>query len=134
MGIEKQSFVESASIPLTQIAYTIYTDGDINTDDKEYLESIMPFEDVKKEFAPGYVDTYKFSESFNSEIIDNDPARLIKTWASLLTDNFGRFVEAYLFETCGYWHYGISNTVATEGVQLNDLGIVGIDVIEEVNI
>lgn len=133
MGIEKQSFVESASIPLTQIAYTIYTDGDINADDKEYLESIMPFEDVKKEFAPGYVDTYKFSGSFSSDIIDKDPGRLIKTWASLLTDNFGRFVEAYLLETCGYWHYGISNTVATEGVQPNDLGIVGIDVIEIVS-
>ena len=133
MGIEKQSFVESASIPLTQIAYTIYTDGYINTDDKEYLESIMPFEDVKREFSPGYVDTYKFSGSFNSDIIDKDPARLIKTWANLLRDNFGRFVEAYLFETCGYWHYGISNTVATEGVQPNDLGIAGIDVIEIVS-
>ena len=133
MDIEKQSFVESASIPLTQIAYTIYTDGDINADDSEYLESIMPFEDVKKEFTPGYVDTYKFSESFNAEIIDSDPGKLIKTWASLLTDNFGRFVEAYLFETCGYWHYGISNTVATEGGQPNDLGITGIDVIETVS-
>ncbi len=133
MGIEKQSFVEAASIPLTQIAYTIYTDGNTNTEDREYLESIMPFEDVKKEFAPGYVDTYKFSESFNSDIIDKDPARLIKTWTSLLTDNFGRFVEAYLFETCGYWHYGISNTVATEGVVPNDLGIDGIDVIEAIS-
>ena len=133
MGIEKQSFVESASIPLTQIAYTIYTDGDIDDQDKEYLESIMPFEKVKAEFEPGYVDTYKFSESFNTDIIDDDPGRLIKTWASLLTDNFGRFVEAYLFETCGYWHYGISNTVATEGVKPNDLGITGIDVIEMVS-
>ena len=133
MGIEKQSFVESASIPLTQIAYTIYTDGDIDEHDRLYLESIMPFEKVKAEFEPGYVDTYKFSESFNTKIIDSDPGKLIKTWANLLTDNFGRYVEAYLFETCGYWHYGISNTVATEGVQPNDLGIEATDIIEMVS-
>jgi len=133
MGIEKQSFVESASIPLTQIAYTIYTDGDIDEHDRQYLESIMPFEKVKAEFEPGYVDTYKFSESFDEDIIDSDPGKLIKTWANMLPANFGRYVEAYLFETCGYWHYGISNTVATEGVQPNDLGIIGIDVIETVS-
>ena len=132
IGIEKQSFVESASIPLTQIAYTIYTDGDIDAESRTYLEEIMPFDTVKEEFEPGYVDTYKFSESFNSDIIDADPVKLIKAWAKLLPGNFGRYVEAYLFETCGYWHYGISNTVATEGVQPNDLGVNGVDVIEAV--
>ncbi len=131
LDIRKQSFVESASIPLTQIAYTIYTDGDIDGDEKDYLESIMPFDAVKKEFEPGYVDTYKFSDSFHSDVIDEDPGKLIKVWAKLLPTNFGRYVEAYIFETCGYWHIGITNTVATEGVQPNDLNIEGTDLIEK---
>ena len=132
VGIEKQSFVESASIPLTQVAYTIYTDGTIDPEYREYLESIMPFDDVKKDFLPGYVDTYKFDDAFDASVIDADPGKFIKTWFSLMGGNFGRYVEAYLFETCGYWHYGITNTVATEGVQPNTLGITGIDVFDSV--
>lgn len=135
MDIEKQSFVESASIPLTQIAYTLYTDGyeNVDEDDRDYLESIMPLEAVKEEFAPGYVDSYKFSESFDTVIIDENPGRLLKTWWKMLIPNFGRFVEAYLYETCGYWSYGVSNTVATEGVQPNEVGIEGKDVIASIS-
>ena len=127
LGIEKQSFVESASIPLSQVAYTIYTDGVIDEEDSVYLESIMPFDKVKEEFEPGYTDSYKFSESFDADIIDSDTGKFIKTWWHMLPDNFGRYVEAYLMQTSGYWCYGITNTVATEGVVDNELGVAGCD-------
>jgi len=127
LGIQRESFVEAASIPLTQIAYTIYTDGIIEGEDREYLESVMPFDEVKKNFVPGYVDSYKFDESFNAEIIDADKMKVIRVWWHLLPDNFVRYVEAYLFETCGYWHYGVTNTLCSEGVQPNDLGLYSTD-------
>lgn len=132
LGIEKQSFAESASIPLSQVAYTIYTDGDIEGENKEYLERLMPFEKVKEEFEPGYTDSYKFSESFNKQMLDDNPGEFMKVWFKLLPSNFGRYVEAYLMQTSGYWKYGVSNTVATAGVQPNNLGIEGIDVIRNV--
>lgn len=125
LGIEKQSFVEAASIPLSQIAYTICQDGVISDENREYLESIMPFDRVKEEYEPGYTDSYKFSQYFNKEIIDNEPGKLIKVWFDMLPKNFGRYVEVYLMQTSGYWNYGVSNTVATEGVAENDVGVVG---------
>lgn len=131
-GIEKQSFAESASIPLSQVAYTICNDGVIEGEDREYLEKLMPFDRVKEEYQPGYTDSYKFSEYFDKELLDSDPMQFLKTWAHLLPNNFGDYVEIYLMQTSGYWDYGISNTVATQGVQYNDLGIVGIDCIEKV--
>lgn len=127
LGIQRESFVEAASIPLTQIAYTIYKDGKIEGEDREYLESIMPLDKVKENFIPGYVDSYKFDEDFNAEIIDADKAKVIKVWWHLLPDNFVSYVEAYLFETCGYWHYGVTNTLCSEGVQPNDLGLYSTD-------
>lgn len=132
LGVEKQSFAESAAIPLTQIAYTIYTDGEIEGEEKAYLEELMPFGEVKANFFPGYVDTYKFDKSFNAKLLDESPARFMKVWLALLPENFGRYVEGYLFETCGYWHYGVTNTVATEGVVDNDLGIIGTDYTEAI--
>lgn len=131
-GIQKQSFVESASIPLTQIAFTIYSDGVIEGEDREYLESIMPLDEVKRNFIPGVVDSYKFDENFNTEVVDNDPIRLIEVWWHLLPNNFGKYVKAYLYQTCGYWHYGVTNTLCTAGVKPNVLGIKSTDYIEGV--
>ena len=132
LGIEKQSFAESASIPLSQVAYTIYTDGEIEGDNKEFLERLMPFDKVKEEFEPGFTDSYKFSESFDKQMLDDNPGEFMKVWFKLLPHNFGRYVEAYLMQTSGYWKYGVSNTVATAGVQPNDLGIEGFDIIDNV--
>lgn len=131
LDIQKQSFVESAAIPLTQIAYTICNDGVIEGDDKAYLESVMPFEEVKKNYSPGYVDSYKFDPSFNTKLVDDNPGQVIKVWVHLLPHNFGLYVKAYLIETCGYWHYGITNTLCSEGVQPNNLGLKGTDYIEK---
>ena len=131
-GIEKQSFAESASIPLSQVAYTICNDGKIEGEDRAYLEKLMPFDKVKEEYIPGYTDSYKFSEYFDKELLDSEPMKFIKTWAHLLPGNFGDYVEVYLMQTSGYWDYGISNTVATQGVQPNDIGVVGTDCIEKV--
>ena len=132
IGIEKQSFAESAAIPLTQVAYTIYTDGVFEKEDEAYLEELMPFDKVKAGFEPGYVDTYKFDKAFNTELLDENPGRFMKVWLHGLTGNFGKYVEGYLFETCGYWSYGVTNTVATEGVKENELSIEGTDWIESV--
>lgn len=132
LEIEKQSFVESASIPLTQIAYTVSEGGTIPEEDRAYLESIMPLQAVKERFVLGNIDTYKFDEEFNTEIVDDDPGKLISVWSHILPHNFGLYVEAYLAQTSGYWHYGETNTLCTEGVQPNDLGIEGTNVIENI--
>lgn len=131
LGIEKQSFAESASIPLSQVAYTIYTDGTIDSESRDFLEALMPFSRVKEEFQPGYTDSYKFSDSFDKQYLDNNAGEFMKVWLKLLPSNFGRYVEAYLMQTSGYWSYGVSNTVATAGVVENDLGIEGIDFFEK---
>lgn len=133
LGIEKQSFAESASIPLSQVAYTIYTDGEIQGENRAYLERLMPLEKVKEEFEPGFTDSYKFSESFDKQLLDDNPGEFMKVWFKLLPHNFGRYVEAYLMQTSGYWKYGVSNTVATAGVQPNDLGIEAVDVIQNIS-
>lgn len=132
LGVEKQSFVESASIPLSQIAYTIQQDGVIDDEDRAYLESIMPFDKVKADYLPGYTDSYKFAEDFNTQIVDDNPAKLMKVWWHMLPDNFGKYVEVYLMQTSGYWCYGVSNTVATAGTQDNNLAIRGLDHINNV--
>ena len=132
LHIEKQSFAEAASIPLSQVAYTIQQNGVISDEDLTYLEQLMPIERVKLEYEPGYTDSYKFSPYFDKQLLDENPGDFMKVWLHMLPSNFGKYVEVYLMQTSGYWYYGMTNTVATEGVQPNELGIEGTDLIERI--
>ena len=132
IGIEKQSFAESASIPLQQVGYVIWTDGDMGEEERAFLEELMPIEKVKEVYDPGYTDSYKFDEDFNDEFLNQNKGEFIKVWWKLLPDNFGAYVEAYLMQTLGYWHYGETNSVSTQGVIDNNLGIAQYDVINHI--
>ena len=41
-------------------------------------------------------------------------------------------VEAYLHQTLGYWYYGATNSVSTQGCTENELGVEQIDIIDSV--
>lgn len=130
IGIAKQSFAESASVPLQQIGYVIWTDGEIGDADKEYLNELMPLERVKEVYEPGYTDPYKFDKDFNDTFLNDNVGRFMSVWWNLLPKNFPSYVKAYLMQTVGYWHYGETNSVCTQGVTDNELGISQYDVIQ----
>lgn len=132
LGIEKQEFAESASIPLQQIGYVIANDGEISNEDRAFLEELMPISKVKEVYEPGYTDPYKFDEEFNDAFLNEHKGEFIKVWAHLCKDNFSDYVKAYLMQTAGYWHYGETNTVCTQGVAENSLGVEQIDSIQNI--
>ena len=72
LGIEKQSFAEAASIPLQQVGYVIWKDGEMSEDDMAFLNKLMPLEKVKEVYEPGYTDPYKFDEEFNDHFLNKN--------------------------------------------------------------
>ncbi len=132
IGIQSQSFAESASIPLQQVGYVIWTDGVITEENAEFLNQIMPLERVKEVYDPGYTDSYKFDEEFDDVFFNENKVQFMKVWWNMLPANFGRYVKAYLMQTLGYWHYGETNTVCTQGVTENTIRIVQKDVLKQI--
>jgi len=138
MGIEKSSFRESVAIPLQQVAHVITDEKNTRKDLEEVytkegvelLETTLPFEAVKEVYTPGYVDPYKFHEDFNDGYFNENAGEFIRIWAKGIVPYFPEYVEAYLFQTAGYWHFYETNTVATEGVVENDIGLEGHDLID----
>lgn len=133
LNIAPQSFAESASIPLQQTGYVIssydidelgISDTDINT-----LKNIMPFEKVKEVYQLGYTDPLKFDEEFNDKYLNEHSGEYMSAWLHMLPTHLSDYVKAYLAQTAGYWHYGESNTLCTQGVTDNELGIKATDVI-----
>lgn len=130
MGIEKESFAEAASVPLQQLGWVIVNDGEFSKEDRAFLEELMPFEEVKKVFTPGYTDPYKFDKSFDDAFLNENVGQFLKVWWHGCIHHFPEYVKAYLMQTVGYWHYGETNSVCTQGVTENTLGIRQMDFFE----
>lgn len=130
IGIEKQSFAESASVPLQQVGYVLWEGGTFEEEDMVFLERLMPVEKVKEVYRPGYTDPYKFDEAFDDDFLNENVAGFLKVWWNGCKSHFGSYVKAYLMQTVGYWHYGETNSVCTQGCTENELGVEQIDVIK----
>ena len=130
LDIDKQSFAEAASVPLQQIGYVLWEGEEFSEEDMAFLEELMPVEKVKEVYQPGFTDPYKFDEAFNDDFLNDNVGEFLKVWSHGLVPYFGEYVVAYLHQTLGYWHFGATNTVCTQGCTDNIWGIAQIDVIE----
>ncbi len=128
LGIAGESFAESMSIPLQQIAQTICDEGEMPKEDAAFLERLLPFETVKEVYVPGYTDPYKFHEAFDDALLNAKKKEFLLVWARLLPYNLDSYMKAYLMQTAGYWHIGESDTLNPYGVVPNAFGIVREDV------
>lgn len=132
IGIEKQSFAEAASVPLQQVGYVLWEGDTFSEEDMAFLEELMPVEKVKEVYQPGYTDPYKFDEAFNDDFLNDNVGKFMGVWWNGCKSHFGSYVKAYLMQTVGYWHYGETNSVCTQGCTENKLGVEQIDVIQNI--
>lgn len=136
LNISPESFAESASIPLQQVGYVIVNsdnDSFADADDVAFLKELMPFDAVKENFELGYTDSYKFADEFNDEFLNSNKGQFMVVWLHMLPGHFTEYVDAYLAQTAGYWHYGETNTLCTQGIwEDNEIGVERVDVIKNI--
>ena len=131
IGIEKQSFAEAASIPLQQIGYVLWEGKEFSKEDMAFLEELMPVERVKEVYTPGLTDPYKFDEEFNDDFLNDNIPQFLTVWWHGCQMYFPEYVEAYLSQTLGYWFYGATNTVCTQGVVENAFDVEQVDLVKQ---
>ena len=134
LDIEPESFAESASIPLQQVGYVLANSdtSKIAEEDLEFLDRIMPVSRVKEVYDLGYTDEYKFDASFDDEFFNAHSGEFMGVWLRMLPEYFPEYVMSYLGQTLGYWHYGETNTLCTQGVwEDNTVAVERIDVLDE---
>ena len=129
IGIEKQSFAEAASIPLQQVGYVLWQGKEFAAEDMAFLEKLMPVEKVKEVYEPGYTDPYKFDEEFDDDFLNENVGEFLSVWSHGLTKFLPEYIEAYLHQTAGYWHYGATNSICMQGITENTLSVEQTDVI-----
>lgn len=98
------SFRESISIPLVQIGAVLAENGYISEEDKEVLGNLLPLEVWRDTYCFWFSDSIKFNGNFNNQWLNENKAKFIDTWFSVLKDNLGIYVKAYLCHTFGLWN------------------------------
>ncbi len=99
---------ESLGIPIQQIAYVINDEGEIEKEEYEFLEKVLPLEKWKEHYTPFFVDSIKNS-GIDNEYLSENLLTFIKIWMNIMSRNFTRYVKAYALQTYGFWSIGTHN-------------------------
>lgn len=115
-------FKETAGVPLQQIAAVIAKDGRVYEEQSEFINNVMPLNDIKERYNPYTVDAIKWGgSSIDDKYLNNNKIQFLKVWAQLLPDNFDIYVESYLKLTYGFWSVS-ENKVSHVYISLFDNG------------
>lgn len=111
--------VESLSVPLQQIAYTIKIDGDMSKEDLETIANIANVEGLGEVYSDHISDPVKnyIREKGNQEWISKNMMTFLKTYISIGFKNPIAYLVAFLNQSKGFWYHKLSNYIyLKEGV------------------
>ncbi|SIS42368.1 DUF6020 family protein [Salimicrobium flavidum] len=125
MDVEPGDPNEALSIPTQQFAHIVSEDGDLTSEQAEYLSEIMPLDKWEELYNPYLTDPIKFSAPYDSEVIFEDFGLYLSRWAGIVGQNFGLAVEAYMDQTSVLWQMnqpedGYTSTYANNIYLYND--------------
>lgn len=132
LGIRQAGFAESVGIPLQQISYTVVQGGELNEEEREFLENIIPINVIKDNYSPTSADNIKFNAEFNTAFFEQNEAGFIKLYLKLLPTHIKSYIESYLLSTSGFWKIQETNWLVGEEVSENDMGIYNVDYLKKV--
>ncbi|MCQ2550125.1 MAG: DUF6020 family protein [Lachnospiraceae bacterium] len=102
-GFNIDSSRESMGIPIQQVAYIVSSGVELQQEDLEILEAIMPLDNWRACYNPIVTDTIKFDPSFNVAYFEENAGSFMKTYFHLVAQYPVMAVKAYFLQTMGFW-------------------------------
>lgn len=100
MGVVPSEDVESAGIPLAQMARVSALDGDMSESDRSYMNELLPLDRYKEVYHPSFIDPLKWNDDFNSDHLKDG---FWAHWVSMFLRNPSMYFEAWELQTFGFW-------------------------------
>lgn len=117
--VAEPDMVESLSVPLQQVAFTIRSDGNFSENDITVINNIVDMESMGKRYDAHISDPVKnlIRDYGNQEYITQNKIEFIKMYISVGLKNPMEYIVAFLNQSKGYWHQKMSNYIYfSEGV------------------
>ncbi|WP_026665255.1 DUF6020 family protein [Butyrivibrio sp. FC2001] len=142
MGGVEHNFAESVGPILQQIAMVYAYDGDIEPDDREFLNQILPEEggwtdsETNVSYAPMCSDNLKYNidHGLNSTFLNSHRMEFLGAYFRVFINNPDLCIEAYLLNTYGFWEdkeIGLWQSCVTD-IEENEFGIYQVSLLPEV--
>lgn len=100
MGVVPSEDVESAGIPLAQMARVAALDGDMSESDRSYMNELLLLDRYKEVYHPSFIDPLKWNDDFNSDHLKDG---FWAHWVSMFLRNPSMYFEAWELQTFGFW-------------------------------
>ena len=117
--VTEPDMVESLSVPLQQVAFTIRSDGCFSENDIAVINNIVDMESLGKRYDSHISDPVKnlIRDYGNQEYITQNKIEFIKMYISVGLKNPVEYIVAFLNQSKGYWYQKMSNYIYfSEGV------------------
>lgn len=117
--VTEPDMVESLSVPLQQVAFTIRSDGSFSENDIDVINNIVDMESMGKRYDAHISDPVKnlIRDYGNQEYITENKIEFIKMYISVGLKNPAEYIVAFLNQSKGYWYQKMSNYIYfSEGV------------------
>lgn len=100
MGVDPSEDVESAGIPLAQMARVVALEGDMSESDRSYMNELLPLDRYGEVYHPSFIDPLKWNDDFNSDHLKDG---FWSHWVSMFLQNPSMYFEAWELQTFGFW-------------------------------
>lgn len=110
--------VESLSIPLQQIAYTVQNEGVFSEHDKSVITNIVDMESLGDAYSPNISDPVKnlIRADGNQDYITENKVSVITMYLSVGVKNPEDYIVAFLNQSRGYWYHKLTQGLFMTGV------------------
>lgn len=105
LGIEKDSFVESISVPLQQIAAVVNEGEELTEYQSEVIYSLIPKQVWIENYCPTLSDDLK--SAIDTVYLERHTGDFFKVWFQLMIPNIATYIRAYLMQMLGFWQTGV---------------------------
>lgn len=104
VGLQKTSFAFAMTMPLQQIGNVVATGGDLTEEQRNFLNGINDIELMGELYEPQCEDPLLDWATANDEYyLDTCKGEFLLEWIKIGLNNPGKYVEAFLNQTKGYW-------------------------------
>lgn len=103
IGVQPTHFSESMSVPIQQVGRVVVENGSITEDQKDFLNSILPYEQWAERYRPASPNNIKFATDFNDDFLEANKTEFIKTWMQIGIQNPGVYFRAWCAQTLSFW-------------------------------
>lgn len=107
LNIKASNFAEGQGVSLQQIGAVVSEGGKLSEEEWEFIDRIIPLEDMASTYRPGTVDVLKGCPTFDHDFLNSHSEEYVRVWRGVVLKNPGIALKAWLMNTRGFWGFNV---------------------------